>query len=149
MEIGVHEKGPCCSVETFLGKENKTRSASQQQLGSENTLATIETDHILMALEQWANKTNSANLNDHIHRISKLPKSLTTTMPTFDAEAEKFELLEELFQTSLKTHNQLTEDNRINYFHSLMKGNALQTFKNFDGNLEATDLFGNFQSVIL
>ena len=28
-------------------------------------------------------------------------------MPTFDGKSEKFELFEDLFQTSLKIHNQL------------------------------------------
>ena len=51
-------------------------------------------------------------------------------MPTFDGKSEKFELFEGLFQTSLKVHNQLTEEDKINYFHSLMRGDALQTFKN-------------------
>ena len=54
-------------------------------------------------------------------------------MPTFDGKTEKFELFEDLFQTSLKIHNQLTEDDRINYFHSIMRGYALQTFKNING----------------
>ena len=54
-------------------------------------------------------------------------------MPLFDGKNEKFELFEDLFQTSLKIHNQLTEDDRIKYFHSLMKGDALQTFKNING----------------
>ena len=51
-------------------------------------------------------------------------------MPTFDGNSKKFELFEDLFQTSLKIHNQLTEEYKINYFHSLMRGDALQTFKN-------------------
>ena len=51
-------------------------------------------------------------------------------MPTFDGKSETFELFEDLFQTSLKIHNQLTEEDKINYFHSLMRGDALQTFKN-------------------
>ena len=51
-------------------------------------------------------------------------------MPTFDGKSEKFELFEDLFQTSLKIHNQLTQEDKINYFHSLMRGDALQTFKN-------------------
>ena len=51
-------------------------------------------------------------------------------MPTFDGKSEKFELFENLFQTSLKIRNQLTEEDKINYFHSLMRGDALQTFKN-------------------
>ena len=51
-------------------------------------------------------------------------------MPTFDGKSEKFELFEDLFQTSLKIYNQLTEEDKINYFHSLMRGDALQTFEN-------------------
>ena len=51
-------------------------------------------------------------------------------MPTFDEKSEKFELFEDLFQTSLIFHNQLTQENKINYFHSLMRGDALQTFEN-------------------
>ena len=51
-------------------------------------------------------------------------------MPRFDGKSEKFQLFEDLFQTRLKIHNQLTEEDKINYFHSLMRGDALQTFKN-------------------
>ena len=51
-------------------------------------------------------------------------------MPIFDGKSEKLELSEDLFQTSLKIHNQLTKEDKINYFHSLMRGDALQTFKN-------------------
>ena len=54
-------------------------------------------------------------------------------MPTFDGKSEKFKLFGDLFQTSLKIHNQLTEEDRINYFHSLMRRDALQTFKNING----------------
>ena len=54
-------------------------------------------------------------------------------MSTFDGKSEKFEFFEDLFQTSLKIHNQLTEDDRIKYFHSLKRGDALQTFKNING----------------
>ena len=53
-------------------------------------------------------------------------------MPTFDGKSEKIKLFEDLFQTSLEIHNQLTEDDRINYFNSLMRGDALQTLKNID-----------------
>ena len=51
-------------------------------------------------------------------------------MPTFDGKSENIELFEDHFQTSWKIHNQLTEEYKINYFHSLMRGDALQTFKN-------------------
>ena len=130
---GVHEEVTYCPPSTSSGKQKKNRSTSQPQFRSENTPATIEADQILLALQQLANNNISASFHNNINRISKLPKSLTTTMPTFDGKTEKFELFEDLFQTSLKIHNQLTEDDRINYFHSLMRGDALQIFKNING----------------
>ena len=51
-------------------------------------------------------------------------------MPTFDGKSEKFELFENLFQKGLKIHIQLTEACKIKYFHSFMRGEALQTFRN-------------------
>ena len=51
-------------------------------------------------------------------------------MPTFDGKSEKFELFEDLVQTKLKIHSQLTEEEKINTFHSLMRGDALQKIKN-------------------
>ena len=126
----VQEEFPYCCSGISSAKQKKAGSTSQPQFRSENTSATFEADHILLALQQLATNSNSANANNTSNRISKLPKSLTTTMPTFDGKSEKFELFEDLFQTSLKIHNQLTEGDKVNYFHSLMRGNALQTFKN-------------------
>ena len=130
MVTGVKEEVIYCFPSTSSGKQKKNRSTNQPQFGSENTLVTIGADQTLLALQQLANKNNSAKLLNNINRISKLPKSPTTTMATFDGKTEKFELFEDLFQTSLKIHIQLTEDDRISYFHSLMRGGALETYKN-------------------
>ena len=88
-----------------------------------------DADQLLLALQQLANNSNSALFNININRTSKLPKSLTTTMSTSDGKSEKFELFEDLFQTSLKIHNQLTGNNKINCFQFVMRGEALQTIK--------------------
>ena len=130
---GVHEEVTYCSPSISSGKQKKNHSISQPQFGSENTPKTVKADQILLALQQLANNNNSANFHININRISKLPKSLNSTRPTFDGRSEIFELFENLFQTSLKIHNQLTEDDRMNYFHSLMRGDALQTFRNING----------------
>ena len=130
MVTAVQEDIPYCSSGISSGKQKTALSTSQPQFRSENTPATIEADQILLALQQLPTNSNSSNVNNNSNRISKLPKSLTTTMPTFDGKSEKFELFEDLFQTSLKIHNQLTEEDKMNYFHSLMRGDALQTFKN-------------------
>ena len=130
MVTAVQEEIPYYSSGISSGKQKKVRCTSQPQFHSENTPATIEADQILLTLQQLATSSNSANVNNNSNKNSKLPKSLMTTMPTFDGKSEKFELFEDLFQTSLKIHNQLTEEDRIYYFHSLMRGDALQTFKN-------------------
>ena len=130
MVTAVQEEIPYYSSGISSGKQKKVRCTSQPQFRSENTPATIEADQILLALQQLPTNSNSSNVNNNSNRISKLPKSLTTTMPTFDGKSEKFELFEDLFQTSLKIHNQLTQEDKINYFHSLMRGDAWQTFKN-------------------
>ena len=130
MMTATHEEIPYLSPNTSSGKQKKARSKSQPHFRSENTPATNEADQILLALQQLATNSNSTNFNNNISRISKLPKSVTTTMPTFDGKLEKFEPFEDLFQTSLKIHNQMTEEDKMNYFHFLMRGDALQTFKN-------------------
>ena len=130
MVTAVQEEIPYCSSGISSGKQKKAHSTSQPQFCSEKTPATIEADQILLALQQLATKSISANFNNNISRNSKLPNFLTTIMATFDRKSEKFELLEDLFQTSLKIHNQLTEEDKTNCFHSLMRGDAIETFKN-------------------
>ena len=122
MMTGVQEEIPYCSLVTSSGEQKKTRSTSLPQFGNENTLSTIEADQILLAFQQLVTNSNSANFDNNNNRILKLPKSPTTTTPTFDRKSEKLQLFEDLFQTSLKSHNQLTEEDKTNYFHSLLRG---------------------------
>ena len=105
MATAVQEEIPYCSAGISSGKQKKARSTSQPQFRSENTPATIEADQILLALQQLVTNSNSANVNNNSNKNSKLPKCLTTTMPTFDGKSEKFELFKHLFQTTSKIHN--------------------------------------------
>ena len=137
MTTGTQENITYYSPGTSSGKQKKSRSANQPLFLSENTPPTIEADQILLALQQLATNSISANFNNNISIISELPKSLTTLMPTFDGKSEKFELFEDQFLKSLNIHNQLMEENKIHYFHSLMRGDALQTFQNINSlNIE-------------
>ena len=130
MMTETQEEVPYGSPSTSSGKQKKPGSTSQPQFPSENNPPTIEAYQILLADQQLATNSNSANFNNNVSIISKLPESLTTTMPTFDGKSEKFELFEDLFQTSLKIYNQLTEEDKIISFHTLMRDDALPTFKN-------------------
>ena len=49
---------------------------------------------------------------------------------TFDGKSEKFELFEDLFLTMIKMQPETSEQMKINQFHSLIRENALQTFRN-------------------
>ena len=87
MVTGIPEEIPYCSLETSPGKQKMARSTSQPPFLSENTPGAIEGDQILLALQQMASNSNSTNINNNINKISKLPKSLATTMPTFDGKS--------------------------------------------------------------
>ena len=50
-------------------------------------------------------------------------------MPIFDRKVAKSKCFEDLLQKSLKIHNELTEGNKVDYFHYFMPGDAQQTFK--------------------
>ena len=59
-------------------------------------------------------------------------RPVSTTTLTFDGKSEKFELFEDLFHTMIKMQPDMTESIKINHFHSLLRKNALQTFRNIN-----------------
>ena len=59
-----------------------------------------------------------------------MPKALTASLLTFDGKSEKFEFFEDLFHNNIKMYPHLTEIQKTNYFHSLLRGDALQAFCN-------------------
>ena len=59
-------------------------------------------------------------------------RPVNTTTLTFDGKSEKFELFEDLFHTMIKMQPDMTETMKIIQFHSLLRKNALQTFRNIN-----------------
>ena len=57
-------------------------------------------------------------------------RPVSTTTLTFDWKSEKFELFEDFFHTMIKMQSKMSECLKINHFHSLLRKNALQTFRN-------------------
>ena len=107
MVTGVQDEIADCSPGTSLGKQKKARSTSQPQFCSENTAVKSKEDQILLAFQQFATNSNSANFNNKINRVLKMLKSLTTTMSTFDGKSEKnwndWRSLPNKFETSQST----------------------------------------------
>ena len=59
-------------------------------------------------------------------------RPVTTTPMTFDGKSEKIELFEVLFHTMIKMQPVMTEQMKINHFHSLLRKETLQTFRNIN-----------------
>ena len=57
---------------------------------------------------------------------------------TFDGKSEKFELFENFFHTMIKMQPEMTKQMKINHFHSLLRKNALQTFRNINSTNRQT-----------
>ena len=55
-------------------------------------------------------------------------RPVTTTPMTFDGESEKFEQFKDLFHTMIKMQPAMTQQMKINRFHSLLRKGALQIF---------------------
>ena len=118
----------------------------QQRAPNEQTKDRPSTSKILFAPQpQTFSATN----------LLPMPKALTASLPVFDGKSEKFELFEDLFRNNIKMYPHLTEIQKINNFHSLLRGNALQAYCNLDDtkkdNLEEVITafkrrFGDFQS---
>ena len=76
-------------------------------------------------------------LADVLVNLQNKPQFMTirpvqTTPMTFDGKSEKFELFEDLFHTMIKMQPTMTEQMKINHFHSLLRKGALQTFRNIN-----------------
>ena len=70
------------------------------------------------------------NLQNKPHSMTIRP--FTTNPMAFDGKTEKFELFEDLFHTMIKMQPAMTEQMKINHFHSLLRKGALQTFRNIN-----------------
>ena len=123
-----------------------TKRRKQQRASSEQTKERPSTSKILFAPQPQT--FLSANL-------LPMPKALTASLPVFDGKSEKNEIFEDLFRSNIKMYPHLTEIQKLNYFHSLLRGNALQAYCNRDDtkkdNLEEVITafkrrFGDFQS---
>ena len=57
---------------------------------------------------------------------------------TFDGKTEKFDLIEDLFHTMMKMQPAMTEQMKMNHFHSLLRKGALQTFRSINSTNRQT-----------
>ena len=71
-------------------------------------------------------------MNNRPSAQTLMVRPVSTTTLTYDGKSEKFELFEDLFYTMIKMQPDMTETMKINHFNSLLRKNALQTFRNIN-----------------
>ena len=106
----------------------------------------VSLDTTLPAPDPEAPETPQDPLNrlaDVLVNLQNKPQTMTirpvqTTPMTFDGKSEKFELFEDLFHTMIKMQPTMTEQMKINHFHSLLRKGALQTFRNINSTNRQT-----------
>ena len=81
-------------------------------------------DHIVDTLLEFFRIVTQQNIG-----LPRPPKALSTTMPTFNGRNDKVEHFEDLFMTSLKVYPNISEEEQIHYFHSLLRDDVLQTYR--------------------
>ena len=86
-------------------------------------------------------------MNNKSSAQTLMVRPVNTATLTFDGKSEKFELFEDLFHTVIKMQPEMTEAMKINHFHSLLRKNALQTFRNISSANRQTleDVLGVFR----
>ena len=121
--------------EFLTGRIHSIRNLERQQSNHNVSL-----DTTLPAPEPQVPVTPQDPLNrlaDVLVNLQIKPQTMTirpvqTTPMTFDGKSEKLELFEDLFHTMIKMQPAMTEQMKINHFHSLLRKGALQTFRNIN-----------------
>ena len=111
-----------------LQRQNSNNDESQDTVPQvpETTTPTIPSDPINRLAEVLVGMNNRPSTQ------TLMVRPVSTTTLTFDGKSEKFELFEDLFHTMIKMQPDMTETMKINHFHSLLRKNALQTFRNIN-----------------
>ena len=111
-----------------LQRQNSNNDESQDTIPqvSEATTPTTSSDPINRLAEVLVGMNNRPSTQ------TLMVRPVSTTTLTFDGKSEKFELFEDLFHTMVKMQPDMTETMKINHFHSLLRKNALQTFRNIN-----------------
>ena len=111
-----------------LQRQNSNNDESQDAVPQvpETTTPTIPSDPITRLAEVLVGMNNRPSAQ------TLMVRPVSTTTLTFDGKSEKFELFEDLFHTMIKMQPDMTETMKINHFHSLLRKNALQTFRNIN-----------------
>ena len=98
----------------------------------ERTATAVEPDPISRLADVLTNMQNRPTTQ----QLTIRPVNSNTM--TFDGKSEKLELFEDLFHTMMKMQPEMTEQMKINHFHSRLRKNALQTFRNISATKKQT-----------
>ena len=123
-------------VPEFLTERVSSRTALNQSHDDHNPLLDT-TVPAQVRVTPVAVRDPNIRLADALTNLQNRPTAQQLTIRpvnsntmTFDGKSESFELFEDLFHTMIKMQPEMSEQMKINHFHSLLKKRALQTFRN-------------------
>ena len=129
--------------EFLTGRIHSQPDLQRQESAHDTTLDTTLPVAEPVTAEQPQDSIN--RLADVLVNLQNKPQTMTIRPVTanpmaLDGKTEKFELLEDLFHTMIKMQPAMTEQMKINHFHSLLRKGALQTFRNINSiNLQTLE----------
>ena len=79
--------------------------------------------------------------------LLRLPKALSKAIPTVDRRNEELEHFGDLFMTSLKVYPNISEEEQLQLFHSLLRGDDFHTYRNMTDTNRASleDIIATFR----
>ena len=98
-----------------------------------------------LTLQQLVSNSNSANLNNNINMFPKLPHSLSTKMPTFDAKRKKFRNVWRCVPNKARNPKVVLRGGE-NCFHSLICCDAVHMLENISSSNR--EKLGNILTVL-
>ena len=135
MVIGANPT-PVTVPELLTGRPMHSRIDTQNQ----NLQQGQSSENVLLVSETSVNHDTSDPIRSHADVLvgmnskssaqTLMVRPVSTTTLTFDGKSEKFKLFEDLFHTMIKMQPEMTEIMKIKHFHSLLRKNALLTFRN-------------------
>ena len=128
------------------------RIHSNLNLEKQESIHNVSLDTTLPVPEPNAPETPQDPINrlaDKLVNLQNKPQSMTirrvmTTPMTFDDKIEKFENFEDLIHKMIKIQPAMIKQMKINYFNSLLRNVALQTFRNINSINSQTLEDGSF-----
>ena len=130
MTTGTQEEIPYCSLSTSSGKKRRCAPQVSHNFAVRIRPRQLKQMRICWPFNNWRRRVIQPTSTTKSLESRNCLNPLQRQCPHLIENQKSSNCLKIYSKQVWKFSNQLTEEDKINYFHSLMRGDALQTFKN-------------------